>query len=62
MTMLLDVGLRPMLHGALGPWDEIISWGTVILVLVVIGAFAFQAWRERDLPDDAETDDEESPL
>lgn len=48
----------PAYHGALGIWDEIISWGVFITVAIVIGAFLVQQWRERD----EENEEELTPL
>lgn len=39
-------------HGALGIWDEVISWGIFLIVAVVVGAFFYQQWRERDDDED----------
>jgi len=56
--MRLDWFLSPAYHGAVGIWDEIISWGVFLTVAVVIGAFFFQQWRERG----EEDKDELTPL
>lgn len=37
-----------VLHGSLGWWDEIISYSVFIIVALVVGAFLFQTWREKE--------------
>lgn len=44
-----------VLHGASGWWDEVISYAVFIAVALVVGAFLFQTWREKE----AETDNDD---
>ena len=44
--MLGDILVRPTLHGALGPWDEIINLIPVVVGLVLI-AYLYVSSRRR---------------
>lgn len=46
VIMLGDLVIRPTLHGALGPWDEIINLMPVVVGLVLV-AYLFVSSRRR---------------
>jgi hypothetical protein len=52
----------PLWHGGFGIWDEVISWGVFLIVAVVVGAFFYQQWQERDAEDDLESELPQDPV
>ena len=56
--MLTDLVLRPELHGALGPWDEIINMIPLVVGAVLLAYLYFTSRRrppsDDDQPPDAE--------
>ncbi|MFN8496554.1 MAG: hypothetical protein U0641_01755 [Anaerolineae bacterium] len=46
LNPLLNPALRPANHGASGWLDEILTWGVVAIVVVLIGVYVYQMWRQ----------------
>ncbi len=51
--------LRPMEHGANGWLDDILTWGVIALVVVMIGVYVYQMVRQRAAEQEGQTHDDQ---
>ena len=59
--MLGEVVIRPTLHGALGPWDEIINLIPVVVGLVLVAYLYVSSRRRRNAEEQLPAEEETLP-
>ena len=56
---LLHPELRPATHRASGWLDEIVTWGVIAVVAVLVGVYVYQMWRQRTAEGESQEHDDQ---
>ncbi|MFN8476089.1 MAG: hypothetical protein U0822_28205 [Anaerolineae bacterium] len=59
LNPMLHPVLRPAAHGASGWYDDILTWGVVAIVLVMIAYYIYRTWRERAAEQESQKHDDQ---